>query len=313
MKNYIRLFLVFAILCAVEVSAAMEGGEERFVSVAVLDFSVGKDQKPELGKEVSELLAVSLTVADDLVLVEREALDKVLAEQQLGLSGAVNPSTAARVGELTGAKVLVSGRVIHVGKSTILVAKVIGTETSRVFATKVSTRAADQLVTSVDDLGAAVAELVQTKRNELLAPEPDVETLAEKLKPLVAGQELPSVSVDIPEVHIGTAVPDPAAQTEIVMLLKKLGFEVYPAGDPRVDVAIKGEAFSEASGHYSGLFSCRARVEIEMDEMASGKLVWADRENAIGLDVAEHFAGKKALQQAGYELSERVVRKLLQK
>lgn len=312
MKKYIKhITLLFLSLGIVGAAFAQEAEEAPIISVAVLDFDVAKDQKPELGKEVSELLAVSLTIADGMVLVEREALEKVLSEQQLGLSGAVNAATAAKVGELIGAKILVSGRVIHVGKNTILVAKVIGTETSRVLATKVSTRNPDELAESVDELGTAVAELVQTKSGELLAPEPDIENLVEKLKPLVAGKELPSVSVKIPEVHIGRAVPDPAAQTEIVMLLKQLGFEVYEPGDSRVDVAIRGEAFSEFAGRYSGLHSCRARVEIEIKDLDSGKLIWADRENAIGLDVAEHFAGKKALQKAGAELSERVVRQLI--
>ena len=312
MKNYLQLISLLLISMGTAGTAiAAETTEDRIVSVAVLDFSVSKDQKEALGQEVSQLLAVSLSIADGMVLVEREALEKVLSEQQLGLSGAVNAATAARVGELTGAKILVSGRVINVGKNTILVAKVIGTETSRVLATKVSARNPDELEARVDELGHAVAKLVQTKSGELLAPEPDIENLVEKLKPLLAGKKLPAVSITIPEVHLGRAIPDPAAQTEITMLLKQLGFEVYEAGDSRVDTAVKGEAFSEFAGRYSGLHSCRARVEIEIKDLASGKLLWADRENAIGIDVAEHFAGKKALQKAGAELSERVVRKLI--
>ena len=308
MRKYIKCVSLLALVMG---SCLCASEEVPVVSVAVLDFSVPKEDRTSLGKEISELITVSLTIEDGLVLVEREALEKVLSEQQLGLSGAVNPSTAAKVGELTGAKVLVSGRVIKVGNSTILVAKVMGTETSRVFATKVSTKNADEIEAVVDELGAMVAALVREKSGDLLAPEPNVENLVEKLKPLLVGKELSAVSVSIPEVHVGTAVPDPAAQTEIVMLLKKLGFEVYPAGDSRVDVEVKGEAFSEFASRYTGLYSCRARVELEMKELASGKLLWVDRENAIGLDVAEHFAGKKALQKAGAELSERVVRKLI--
>ena len=244
-------------------------------------------------------------------MVERAELEKILSEQQLGLSGAVNSATAAKVGELTGAKVLVAGRVINIGDTQIIVAKVIGTETSRVFATKVTVKNTSKVNDAVDALGSQVADLVRSKKVDLIGPEPDLEQLYAKLNPLLVGKELPAVSVSIPEIHVGTTVPDPAVQTEIVMLLHKLGFEVYPAGDPRVDVQIKGEAFSEFAGRYTGLYSCRARVEIDMKQLDSGKLMWADRENAIGLDVAERFAGKKALQKAGYELSERVVMQLI--
>lgn len=314
MNTYKHLKYILLLLAGASIQVLATTAEaSSIVSVAVLDFSVAKDSKPELGQEISQLLTVSLAVSDGIILVEREALEKIMSEQQLGLSAAVGPSTAAQVGQLIGAKILVTGRVIKVGKNTILVAKVIGTETSRVLATKVSTKNPDDIAEIVDALGVAVAELVREKSGELLAPEPNVENLVEKLKPLLVGKTLPSASISIPEVHIGTAVPDPAAQIEIVKLLKELGFEVYPAGDSRADVEIKGEAFSEFAGRYSGMFSCRARVEIEMKELASGKLLWADRENAIGLDVAEHFAGKKALQKAGAELSERVVRKLIGK
>ena len=38
-----------------------------------------------------------------------------------------------QIGHLTGAKVLVTGRVFNVGRETMIVAKIIGTETSRVY------------------------------------------------------------------------------------------------------------------------------------------------------------------------------------
>ena len=44
-----------------------------------------------------------------MILVERAELEKVLGEAELGLSGTVSPETAARIGHLTGAKVLVTG------------------------------------------------------------------------------------------------------------------------------------------------------------------------------------------------------------
>ena len=43
-------------------------------------------------------------------------MEKVLGEQELGLSGTVSPDTAAKVGHLTGAKVLVTGRVFKADK-----------------------------------------------------------------------------------------------------------------------------------------------------------------------------------------------------
>ena len=48
--------------------------------------------------------------------MERAELEKVLGEQELGFSGTVRADTAAKVGHLTGAKVLVTGRVFKADK-----------------------------------------------------------------------------------------------------------------------------------------------------------------------------------------------------
>ena len=50
-------------------------------------------------------------------MVERAELEKILGEQELGLSGTVSADTAAKVGNLTGAKVLVTGRVFKLHKT----------------------------------------------------------------------------------------------------------------------------------------------------------------------------------------------------
>jgi len=64
-------------------------------------------------------------------MVERTDLDKILKEAELNISGAVNPNQAIQIGQLTGAKILVTGSVFKVKDKTFLIAKVISTETSR--------------------------------------------------------------------------------------------------------------------------------------------------------------------------------------
>ena len=87
----------------------------------------------DLGPKVATLLNANLSAEPQIITVERAELEKVLGEQELGLSGTVSPDTAAKVGHLTGAKVLVTGRVFKADKELMMVAKIIGTETSRVY------------------------------------------------------------------------------------------------------------------------------------------------------------------------------------
>ena len=103
------------------------------LTVAIFDFESKSDTVWDLGPKVAALLNANLSADPQIITVERAELEKVLGEQERGLSGTVSPDTAAKVGHLTGAKVLVTGRVFKADKELVIVAKIIGTETTRVY------------------------------------------------------------------------------------------------------------------------------------------------------------------------------------
>src|SRR4030095_1187721 len=132
-----------------------------------------------IGKDVSPLLNATLSAEGNVITVERAELAKVLGEQELSLSGTVSAETAAKVGHLTGAKVLVTGRIFKLGDETVLVAKIISAETSRVYGemTKGRGEAAELAL----DLGKKIAQTLTEKSETLVAK---VETREERLKTL---------------------------------------------------------------------------------------------------------------------------------
>src|SRR3954466_235741 len=81
-------------------------------AVTIFNFSIPTTAKGErqLGPKITSLVTAELSSDTRLALVERAELSKALREQALGLSGTVDASAAAKVGQLTGAKVLVVGR-----------------------------------------------------------------------------------------------------------------------------------------------------------------------------------------------------------
>src|SRR5689334_11573344 len=95
------------------------------LTLAVFNFESPDEGVKDLGPKVATLLTTLLSADANLITVERAELDKLLGEQELGLSGTVTPDTAAKLGHLTGAKVLVTGRVFRVDKELVLVAKVM--------------------------------------------------------------------------------------------------------------------------------------------------------------------------------------------
>src|SRR5437016_4297773 len=107
--------------------------EDQVLAVAVFDFESTDKAVSDLGPKVATLLNANLSADPRIITVERAELEKALGEQEMGLSGTIQGETAAKVGHLTGAKVLVVGRVFMVDKEIMIVAKIIGTETSRVY------------------------------------------------------------------------------------------------------------------------------------------------------------------------------------
>ena len=280
------------------------------LTAAVLNFQTSGDSLAGKGAEAAALLNAHLSsAAPDVILLERQELDKALGEQELGISGTISPETAAKVGALTGAKVLITGRLFEAGGQYFLAAKAIGTETSRVYGETAEFGDFAAFNQAVVELASKIGADLKTHAGTLVAKVEDPDARLVRLKKIVEGKKLPSVSVVIAEQHIGQFVIDPAAQTEMKLILQQIGCEVI---DPSVsgkqaEVQITGEAFSEAAGRRGNLLSDRARVEIKVVRPASGKLLLADRQSDVAVDLAENIAGKIALQNAAAKLLDRVV------
>ena len=283
--------------------------------VAVLPFREHGSGVKGYGLKVSNVLFASLAANENLYLVDRVELTKLLAELELNISGMVKPGEAARIGQLTGAKIIITGSVIEVDRTLYLIAKIIGTETSRVLGESVKGKTGGDLAELVEALGKKVAATVVKKSGKLVATPMKTEDRIKALKKLLGDAKRPSVVVKIAERHVGQATVDPAAQTEVTLYCKGAGFEVY---DPqagaarRADITITGEGFSEFAGRRGNLISVKARLELKAVDR-DGKVVATDRQTCVMVDLVEQIAGKAALQQAAAAIAERLLPKLVKK
>ncbi len=312
MKTIFKFILayLFSLFAAV---AVIRAAEPNVLTVAVFDFESQGEDVRDLGKQVSALVSANLSTEPNIITVERAELEKALGEQELGLSGTVTADSAARVGQLTGAKVLVTGRVFDVNDQRIIVAKVIGAETSRVYGEMVEGPSAGSIVDLSAALAKKIAAVVSDKGETLVAKTESREDRIAKIKKALGGKKLPAVSVKIAEQHFGQYIIDPAAQTELSLILQQCGFTVVDAlSTNKPDIAITGEAFSEFGMQKGNLKSCRARIEIKARNVASGEIISVDRQTSVAVDIAEHIAAKTALQNGADELAERLLPKLVQ-
>ena len=88
-------------------------------TLAVLPFTLGEGVGKVGELHAGDILATVLFKTGRFELVERAKLDQILAEQRLGRSGKVDEATAARVGQLSGASMVVLGAVAAATQQTV--------------------------------------------------------------------------------------------------------------------------------------------------------------------------------------------------
>jgi hypothetical protein len=164
-----RLALIAAVLCALGSAAPAIGAQEpsgssqdRRPVVAVLDYinaSMRTDADYKvLAKGISTVLAGRLGETDSVRIVTREKLQEIMAEQNLGTSGRVDPGQAVQVGKLLNAHHIIYGTyLIQPNGDTRMTASAYSVETSEMeFSTQVR-GSADKLQDLIDQLGDKLA------------------------------------------------------------------------------------------------------------------------------------------------------------
>ncbi len=294
--------------------------------VAVLGCEAGDVNVIDFAKAFPELLTVSLTRKGNFDLVERTQLRKVLNEQELTQSGAIDSANAARIGALIGARVLITQRVYTVGDFIYVSAKAIDVETGRVKAVSKGElqKNATPAVMSMQiaaDLGRAIDALSGATKTD----SQEIKDLLTKIVAATRGKKIPTIVIAVDEMHVNQSVPDPAVRTEFGYLLRKSGFRViesdspalaqwakayasgrttpFPADLGAVDVVIAGSGSSQSVGSVGQLRSARARLEISAIAVTDGQVLAVERATTSGADASDILAGKLALEKGVRQLA----------
>ncbi|HUJ19930.1 MAG TPA: CsgG/HfaB family protein [Bryobacteraceae bacterium] len=117
MKRFAGLLLLISVF--ISVSAA----QKKRVAVMNFDYATvhnsvlsiwGYDQ--DIGKGIADLLVDKLVTDGQYSVIERKALDKVLAEQNFSNSDRADPSSAAKLGKVLGVDAIIIGSITQFGR-----------------------------------------------------------------------------------------------------------------------------------------------------------------------------------------------------
>jgi hypothetical protein len=85
-----------------------------------------------LSDYIIDELSSSITTDGRLVVVERQKIQMLQGELEFQMSGEVSDETAQRIGQMTGAEIIISGGFSQIGSEYRLSIRAIGVETARV-------------------------------------------------------------------------------------------------------------------------------------------------------------------------------------
>jgi len=101
--------------------------------IAVVDFTDLQGNVTELGRFIAEEMSVDFTMtAKGFEVIDRNHLNRILAEHKLSISGIVDQKTVQKLGQIAGVDALVTGSITPLDRSIRVVCKVIATDTARV-------------------------------------------------------------------------------------------------------------------------------------------------------------------------------------
>ena len=127
-----RFISILALLLAVpaavgSVAASAQGAAPRRPRIAVMDFDYAKVQSStsalfgtnvDVGKGIADLLVTGLVKDGSYSIIERKALDKIMAEQNFSNSNRADPTSAAKLGKLLGVDAILVGSITEFGNET---------------------------------------------------------------------------------------------------------------------------------------------------------------------------------------------------
>ncbi len=275
-------------------------------TAAVLNFEARSRQasNDQVGKSVGELLFVKLLESGCVDLVERAELNKALDELHLSAVGMTSQDSQLKLGQLIGAKILITGSIFEASGKRYAVAKIIGTETSRVKGCSVS--GMGDYVELVPSLAEKIQAVLENDVAKLLPRKATVFSIADKLADIKGNGR--KVYLDVKE-NVQQNTPDPASDIALKKILLALDFQIVKVRN-EADFAIVCEAVASNAGQYHKFSSAQARVELSVYQVKGEKLLATGARKETMAGATYIIAAKDAINQATLVLAGKVLQSL---
>src|SRR5437867_3459567 len=114
MKRFLAISVIVAIFGMIAHVPTADAAAGKKIRVAVMNFANNSTWTwwgDHLGEAANDEFVTQLVNSGQFSVIERAQLAAILQEQGLGASGAVQPSTAAKIGKLLGVQLIFTGSI----------------------------------------------------------------------------------------------------------------------------------------------------------------------------------------------------------
>ncbi len=129
--------------------------------IAVLDFEA-KNVNPETAEAVADIMGTELFNTNRFEVIERQAMTRVLEEQQLQMTGVTDMDKAAEIGKLLNVEKIMIGSVSRLGSTYIINTRLVDVETGALELAEntKTTNGEDGLPTAIKELVSVISQKV---------------------------------------------------------------------------------------------------------------------------------------------------------
>jgi len=125
MKRSICLTAILALLFTSQATGLQAQARKKRVAILDFDYATVRSNSAavfgtdvDIGKGITDMLVTYLVKDGTYSVIERKAIDKVLAEQNFSNSDRANPASAAKMGKLLGVDAIIVGSITQFGNDT---------------------------------------------------------------------------------------------------------------------------------------------------------------------------------------------------
>ena len=160
MRSRSMVALLALLVSGAALVGAQQRGQDTRPGIAVLPFNnggsygQGKEDFDALERGIAGMMISELSANPAARVVERQEIQRLLDEQNLGAQGRVDAATAAKIGKLVGARYMVLGTFVDFYGDFRVDVRLINTETSEVVKTESERMQRDHLFDIIRNIAA---------------------------------------------------------------------------------------------------------------------------------------------------------------